>query len=278
MRRQGAADAAFLGGCAEIVRAIAEVEEAAPCREVRARAAGLADPLLRDETWRALRLVPDRRDGWFPEPAAVAGAARAGASPPQGPAPGDGSDARAGGGYARCAEVRPDAGGPPGLRRVQAVSATEGARPPPWWARLAFWRDAAPQVRHHGVVEVLVARPPLLPAFQLSEEGERLARTDLRAFLARCGTHYVSQVLSRRGVAFDYDAGDRGEALRIRLRPRGLAPAASRAPLLHPATPYAFLSRQVALVELLRDADGGIAEAILLEPWTEVLRQRGLVE
>lgn len=275
-RGQGAVT--FQGVCAELVAAIARVDEAGPCRAVRARAAGLRDPLLRDDTWRPLRLLPPGREAWYPEPDAVAAAVRGGATRAAGPSPGDGSDARGRGGYARCADVRPDAGGPAGLRRVQAVTATGGPRPPAWWERLLFWRDARPRARHHGVVEVLAARPPLLPSFPVTGEAERLARTDLRAFFERCGTHYVSQVLARRGVAFDYAAGDGGEALRIRVAPRGLARRDAGAALLHPATASAFLSGQVALVEFLRDADGGIPEAILLEPWVEVLRERGIVE
>jgi hypothetical protein len=270
----------LLADCAGIVGAIGRVESDPDCRAVGSRARGLADPLLRDDTFRPLRLVAGDRDGWFPGPEEAAPARPPGAARPSGPAPGDGAAADGKGGFERCAAISPDAGGPPALHRVRASSATEGLRRPPWWERLLFWRPQEPRTVHRGAIEVLAARPALLPSFALTDEAARLARADLRAFLSRCGTHYVSQVLSRRGVAFEYEVRDGPGPPRIELRPIGLAPepASAREPPLHPRTPFAFLSEQPALVERLRDAEGGIAEAILLEPWVDLLRARDLVE
>jgi hypothetical protein len=278
--RAGGGAVGLLSDCAAIVGAIERVEADPDCLAVRSRASGLADPLLRDETFRPLRLVAADRGGWFPEPEEAAPARIPGAASPSGPAPGDGAAADGEGGFWRCAAISPDTGGPPALRRVRAFSTTEGLRRPPWWERLLFWRPQDSRALHRGAVEVLAARPALLPSFAPTDEAARLARADLRAFLARCGTHYVSQVLSRRGVSFEYEVRDGPGTPRIELRPIGLAPGSrfAREAPLHPRTPFAFLTGQPALVELLRDAEGGIAEAILLEPWVDLLRARGLVE
>lgn len=161
--------------------------------------------------------------------------------------------------------------------RVNALIVPHSVRRWSFWRQvLRFWRrPPAPRVIYRGVLEVVGGPPPLPQGFGLSPEAERLAREAPGEFRALCGTHYVSQVIGRRGVVFYFTLGSPGDR-EIAVLPFGLGGGALRSTLLAPATVRDFFDGMEVLARLLGDGDAALPVGLVLEPWSEYLRSRGL--
>ena len=142
-----------------------------------------------------------------------------------------------------------------------------------WWQR--FTGHPEPPIERVELTVRQLSRN-LLPSFELKEAAKQLAQRNLRAFYARCGTHYVRGGIDRRGLIID--VRQKEARLTISTHPVGLSRSAASSPILKDARLERILSNQAALKQLFERADRALIEQLHLEPWADYLLENNVIK
>ncbi len=161
---------------------------------------------------------------------------------------------------------------------TQAISLF-GYRSWPWWKELLFfWKDPPkPRAIYRSVLQIHGSTALKSPVFQLTKEAQKLASTDLKQFLKKCGTHYVSQIHHRRGMVYYFTQGSPGD-VEIKVIPFGVPQTVYEDDALKPNRVEEFFSNKDAVVAKLKSSDSAIPELLRLEPWLRYLLLRRIIE
>ncbi|MCP4134679.1 MAG: hypothetical protein GY754_27135, partial [bacterium] len=181
-----------------------------------------------------------------------------------------------------------------------------------WFLRaLFFWKDLPKQVIYRGSYEVVGYTKRMLPNFTLTDKALKLAELDLKEFYKKYGTHYVSQVKHRRGFVYYFivnTTGDDDDEY-IELKPYGVSkyielgiPGAQGGqgvpgmdqgggclfglfgssskvenPLFEPKTVKEFFNNREKLINLYQNDKKAVPVSLSLEPWSEYLKEKGIL-
>jgi len=165
---------------------------------------------------------------------------------------------------------------------VSANRRPEGERRWPWWKRLVLplftgWKAPdPPRPIYRGAYEVRTLREEA-GEVRLTEEAAALARKDLAAFYKTCGTHRVSAVVERKGIAYHYSVGSPGDR-EVTVLPYGVSQQAAGSDAFHPATVSDFLAGRARWLEELSRPSSGFPERLVLEPWSQLLLETGVLQ
>jgi hypothetical protein len=164
---------------------------------------------------------------------------------------------------------------------VSANQRLEGERRWSWWKRLlsAFSSRKEPEPRpiYRGAYEVRTLQEGEVEDVHLTDEAEALAKKDLPAFYRACGTHRVRQVIQRKGVAYHFAPWSPGD-LEISVLPYGVSRKAAESDALHPEQVQGFFSGRAEWLDQLSERSAGIPRELVLEPWSELLLEDGVVQ
>lgn len=165
---------------------------------------------------------------------------------------------------------------------VSANERLEGERHWPWWKRVLYpllfsWKAPEPRPIYRGAYELRTLHEGSEEEVHLTDEAAALAREDLPAFYRACGTHRVSQVIERKGVAYHFAPGSPGD-LEISVLPYGVSRKAAESPALHPERVRDFLEGRSSWLEELSARSSGLPWQLVLEPWSELLLEAGVVQ
>lgn len=180
----------------------------------------------------------------------------------------------------------PSGGGQARSEVVLGISASHrfaGERRWPWWKRwlyplLLSWKEPVPfRSIVRGAYEVRSLQEGSDEEIVLTEEAAKLARTDLAAFYRACGTHRVRQVVERKGIAYYLGLGSPGD-LEVSVLPYGVSGDTVNDPALHPERARGLFSGRADLLDRLSVRSPGVPHWLILEPWSELLLEAGVVE
>jgi hypothetical protein len=140
------------------------------------------------------------------------------------------------------------------------------------WQR--FWGAVAPPDQLLSLSVRQVSRM-LMPSFTLDEAAEKLAKKDIRGFLARCGTHYVARGIHHRGLEIGVRQKD--GLVRVQSTARGMGELALKSQLLKDHRLERLLANQGALRLLFEDSKHALTDYLTLMPWSNYLVERGIL-
>ncbi len=183
------------------------------------------------------------------------------------------------------------------------------------WPRIKkivlFWKDSPKRILYRGSFEVEGYSGKLLPDFEITEEAKKLAVSNISGFYKKYGTHYVSQLINRRGFVYYFSLGS-PEDKDIKVIPFGMAePQVGTMPgrimsgipgmgksgccllpgflnifdskdktpdVLKPKTVKEFFDNKDRIIRLFEDDSNAVPARIGLEPWSEYLLNKGILK
>ncbi|HVE87369.1 MAG TPA: hypothetical protein VND93_31145, partial [Myxococcales bacterium] len=166
---------------------------------------------------------------------------------------------------------------------VSANRRPEGERRWPWWKKLLAplfgWKAPEPLPRpiYRGAYEIHTLRQNGAGEVRLTEEAAALAKKDLAAFYRTCGTHRATQVVERKGVAYHYSPGGPGDR-EVTVLPYGVSQQAAGSDAFHPATVQGLFTGRARWLDQLSQPSAGFPEWEVLEPWSELLLESGVLQ
>ena len=166
---------------------------------------------------------------------------------------------------------------------VSANRKPDGERRWSWWKKLLgplFWGWKGPEPPrpiYRGAYELHTLRENAQEAPRLTEEATALAQKDLEAFFRKCGTHRVTQVVERKGIAYHYSPGSLFDR-EVTVLPYGISQPAASGDAFRPNTVQDFLDGRAKWLRALSEPSGGIPEQLVLEPWSQVLLESGVLQ
>jgi hypothetical protein len=159
----------------------------------------------------------------------------------------------------------------------------DGERRWPWWKRLLgplFWGwkgPDPPRPIYREAYEMRTLRENAREEPRLTEKALELARKDLPAFYRACGTHRVTQVVERKGISSHYSPGSLYDR-EVTVLPYGVARMSAGGDAFRPATVQDFLGGRASWLGALSEPSDGIPQELVLEPWSELLLESGVVQ
>lgn len=183
------------------------------------------------------------------------------------------------------------------------------------WSKLKkivfFWKDSPKRILYRGSFEIEGYSKKLLPDFEISEEAKKIAMTGISKFYNKYGTHYVSQIMHRRGFVYYFSFGSPDDK-DIEVIPFGMADPMTEnvseemlsgiqsmgksgcclfpklfslfdfkdntPGILKPKTVKEFFMNKEKIVQLFKDDRSAVPVRIGLEPWSEYLLNKGILK
>jgi hypothetical protein len=167
---------------------------------------------------------------------------------------------------------------------VSANRRLDGERRWSWWQKLwgplfEGWKGPdPPRPIYRGAYEIRTLQEKEgAESPRLTDEAIALARKDLAAFYRTCGTHRVTQVVGRKGVAYHYSPGSLYDR-EVTVLPYGVSAQASSGDAFRPATVQDFLGGRAKWLGALSEPSDGVPELLVLEPWSQLLLESGVLQ